>query len=227
MFGVLVNCLTVLVGGTIGVVFKRAIPRKIADGIMVGIALCVVYIGFSGALVGENPLVLIIATVLGAIVGTLLDLDEKIANLGKFVEKKFAKEGSKSTLAEGFVTTSLLFCVGAMAVVGSLNAGLMGDNEMLYTKSILDGISSIMFGSALGVGVLLSAVTILIYQGSIALLAGVIAPYLTDFAINEMTCVGSILILALGMNMLGITKIKVANYLPAVFFAPVIALFLS
>ncbi|MDY3954484.1 MAG: DUF554 domain-containing protein, partial [Anaerovoracaceae bacterium] len=126
--------------------------------------------------------------------------------------------GSESaSLAEGFVSASLLFCVGAMTIVGSLQAGLSGDNEMLFTKSTLDFISSIVFASALGIGVLLSAVFVFVFQGAIVLLAQVIAPYLNDAVVAEMTCAGSLLILALGLNMLGLTKLKVMNYMPAVF----------
>ncbi len=227
MLGVLVNTGAILLGGTLGVLFKKAIPRRIADAIMIGVALCIVYIGISGSLVGQNALILIGSMVLGAVTGTLLDIDNAISRLGGFVEKKFSAKGEETSMAQGFVTASLLFCVGAMAVVGSLNAGFAGDNEMLYTKSILDGISSIMLASALGVGVIWSAAAILVYQGSIALLAGVLAPLLSDAAINEMSCVGSLLILALGLNMLEITKIKVANYLPAVIFAPILTMLIG
>lgn len=224
MFGVLVNAVAVAIGGVAGVVFKKAIPRRIADGIMVALALCVVYLGVSGSLSGENPLIVIGAMVLGAIIGTGLDLDGKLIRFGDKLQAKFAKEGEKVSIAEGFVTASLLYCVGAMAVVGSLNAGLMGDNEMLYTKSVLDGVSAVMLGSGLGIGVVWSAGAVLLYQGIIALAAGVLAPLLTDSAIAEMTCAGSLLILGLGLNMLGITKIKVADYLPAVFIAPILAM---
>lgn len=227
MLAVLVNTLTVLVGGIIGMVFKKAIPKKIADAIMIGMALAVLYIGFSGSLAGENSLILIGSMVVGASIGTALDLDDKLKKLGDFLQAKFSKKDAQTSLAEGFVTASLLFCAGAMTVVGSLNAGLLGDYEMLYTKSTLDGIAAIMLASTLGVGVIWSAATVLLLQGAIALLAGFLAPFLTDWAIAEMTCLGSLLIVALGLNMLGITKIKVANYLPGLIVAPILTMIFS
>lgn len=220
MIGVLANTIAVLVGSTIGLLCKKGIPKKFSDAIMTGIALCTVYIGISGALKGENTIVLILSMVLGTICGTLLDLDGGLTKLGAFVEKKFSKNGGTGSIAQGFITASLLFCVGAMTIVGSLTAGLTGDNEMLFTKSVLDLISASMLSVSLGIGVMFSALFVLVFQGAIALMAGFLEPVLTTAAINEIICAGSLMILALGLNMLGITKIKVANYLPALVFAP-------
>ena len=223
MLGVLVNVATVLLGGCVGLVCKRGIPKRLTDAVMLGLGLCTVYIGIDGALAGENALVVIAAMVLGAIVGTLLDIDGAINRLGAWVECKFRRgEGEKVSLAEGFVTASLLFCVGSMTVVGSLNAGILGDNQMLFTKATLDLVSSMMLASSLGIGVLLSAGTVFVIQGGLVLLAGVIAPFMNAGAINEMTCAGSLLIVMIGTNLMGITKIKVADYLPAIVFAPLI-----
>lgn len=223
MIGVLANVLAVLAGSCIGLVCKRGIPKKVADAIMLGIGLCTMYIGISGAIKGQNQLVAIIAVVLGAAVGTLLDIDHGLTVLGDSLESRFRKPGSAgASVAEGFVTASLLFCIGAMTIVGSLNAGLIGDNQMLYTKSVLDFISSIMLSASLGIGVMFAALFVLVFQGGIVLLAGVLAPILSEVAIVEMTCVGSLLITALSLNILGITKIKVANYLPAILFTPVV-----
>ena len=130
------------------------------------------------------------------------------------------------TIAEGFVTASLLFCVGAMTIVGSLQAGLTGNNEMLFTKATLDGISSIIFSASLGIGVMLSAAFVFVFQGAIVLLAQAVEPFLSDAVIAEMTCVGSLLIVAIGLNILGITKLKVMNYMPAVFIPIVLCLFM-
>ena len=224
MIGVLVNTVAIVIGSLIGLLCKKGIPEKYSKAIMTGIALCVVLIGIDGMLKGENSLVAIVSMVLGAVLGTLLDIDAFFNRLGNNVQEKFAAKGRNSTIAEGFVTAGLLFGVGSMAIVGSLNAGISGDNEMLFTKSLLDFISAIMLSVSLGFGVMLSAGLILVYQGAIALLAGVIAPFLTESAIASMTCVGSLMIFALGLNMLEITKIKVANYLPALIFAPVITL---
>ena len=220
MLGVIVNTLTVLLGGSVGLLCKKGIPEKLRDAIMLAIGLCTIYIGISGALKGENTLVLIVSMVFGAAVGTLLDLDRLITRLGAAIERKFHRADGRVSITEGFVTASLLFCVGAMTIVGSLNAGLNGDNEMLYTKSLLDLISSCMLAVSLGVGVLFSAAFVFVFQGALVLLAQVLAPVLTDAAIAELTCAGSLLILALGLNLIGLTKFKVANYLPALLFAP-------
>lgn len=221
MLGVLVNMITVLIGGTIGNLFKKGIPQKITDALMIGLGLCTIYIGISGALKGENTLVLILSIAFGAIVGTLIDIDSLINRGANWVENKFKKDGKKVSIAEGIVTSTLLFCVGSMTVVGSLNAGLRGDNEMLYTKAMLDAVSSTVLGSTLGVGVILAAIPVVIIQGGLVLLSGLLNGVLTPTAISEMTCAGSVIIIALGLNLTGISKFKVANYIPAIFFAPV------
>ena len=228
MIGVLVNTATVIIGSLIGLLLKKGIPEKFTDAVMIGIGLCTVYIGVSGALQGENTLILIISIVIGSIIGTGIDLDQKISNLGQWVGDRFRKtEGNSHSVAEGFVTGCLFFCIGAMTVVGSLNAGLTGDNEMLFTKSLLDFIASAMLSVSLGIGVLFSAAFVFAFQGSIVLLAGFLQPILTDAAIAEITCAGSLMILALGLNIIGITKIKVANYLPAIVVAPILNWMLS
>jgi len=223
MLGVVVNTAAVIAGSLVGLLCKRGIPKKLIDAVMLGIALCTIYIGIAGTLKGQNTLVLIVSIVLGAIVGTALDIDGAISRLGSWVERKFPRSDGGTSVAQGFVTASLLFCVGSMTVVGSLNAGISGDNKMLYTKSILDLISSIMLSASLGVGVLFSALFVLVFQGALVLLSGLLAPVLTDAAVAEMTCAGSLIILAMGFNLLGLTKIKAANYLPALLFAPLIS----
>lgn len=221
MIGVLVNTLTVIVGSLIGLFFKKGIPKKISDAIMLGIGLCTIYIGISGMLEGNQTLIVIISMVLGAIVGTALELDDKINAIGNFISRRFQKKSLEQvSITEGFVTASLLFCIGAMTIVGSLNAGLTGDNKMLFTKSVLDFISSIMLSVSLGIGVLISALFVFIFQGGLVLLSTFLQPILSQGVISEITCVGSILILALGLNIIGITKIKVVNYLPSLFFIP-------
>lgn len=220
MLAVIVNMLAVLAGGTVGLLLKKGFPEKISRAVMLGIALCTLYIGISGCLQTNNVLVMILSMVFGAIVGTLLNIDGAITRLGDSISDRVRKKSGRSSLTEGFVTSSLLFCVGAMTLVGSLNAGLRGDYEMLFTKSLLDMISSCMLAVSLGAGVLLSAAFILVFQGGIVLLAQVLAPILTQAAIAEITAVGSLLIIATGLNMLGITKLKTADYLPALLFAP-------
>lgn len=223
LVGVIVNVATVLLGSFIGLFFKKGISKKYTDAVMTGIGLCTVLIGIQGMLKGENVLVAIISMVLGAIVGTALDIDKRLNQAGDFLSRKLKKENSsKINIAEGFVTASLLFCVGAMTIVGSLNSGLKGDHSMIFTKSVLDFFSSMMLSASLGIGVPFAAIFVFIFQGGIVLLAGLLEPLLSASAIAEITCVGSLMILALGLNLTGISKFKVANYLPALLFAPVV-----
>ncbi len=227
MLGVLVNVGTVLIGSLVGLFLKRGIPAKVTEALMIGIGLCTVFIGISGALEGENTLVLILSMAIGTVIGTLLDIDKQLNRLAAYVEARFKQKEGQVTVAEGFVTASLLFCVGAMTIVGSLQAGLTGDCEMLFTKATLDLVSSCVLAASLGIGVLLADIFVLVFQGGIVLLAGLVAPFLTDYAIGEMTCAGSVLIIALGLNLIGVTKIKVANYLPVIFIPPILCLFMS
>lgn len=215
MLGTIVNTLAILAGCAIGLLLKRGINEKVTDAIMKGISLCVIYIGIDGMLEGSKTLAVIIAMALGAAIGTLLDLNGKMEKLGKMIEGRISN--GVAGIAQGFVTASLIYCVGAMAVVGSLQSGLNGDHSMLYTKALLDGISAMVLTASLGAGVGLSAASVFVYQGALTLLAGLIAPVLSDAVVAEMTCVGSILIAALGLNMLGVVKLKVMDYVPAIF----------
>ena len=220
MLGVIVNTITVLIGSTLGTVFKKGLSEKITNALMIGLGLCSIYIGIDGALKGDNTLVLILSMVFGGAVGTLIDIDGLISRFGKWVESKFKKEGGKVSIAEGIVTATLLFCVGSMTIVGSLNAGIRNDNEMLFTKATLDAISSMVLASTLGFGVILSSGCVFVIEGGLVLLAGLLGGILTEPAINEMTCAGSVIIIAMGLNLTGLSKFKVANYVPAMFFAP-------
>lgn len=222
MLGVLVNSVAVILGSALGMLFKKGIPERINKTIMVGLGICTAYIGITGSLEGKNVLILITAMVLGALTGALLKIDDGVNRLGKAVEKKFRREGQSVSLAEGWVSATLLFCIGSMAVTGSLQSGLTGNHTVLYTKSALDFVAAIMLASSLGIGVMLSSVSVFVVQGAIALLAEVLAPVLGPDAVAEMTCIGSLLIVMIGTNMMGITKIKVADYLPGVIYAPVI-----
>ena len=225
MIGAIVNTLAAVVGGLLGSLLKKGIPERFADLVQKGLALCVLYIGIKGSLVGTNTLVTILSLVLGAILGELLDIDQGIERLGAWAQRKLSKGGSR--LGEGFVTASLLFCVGSMAVVGSLQSGLTGNHETIFTKSMLDFVSAIILASTLGLGVCLSGAFVLVYQGAIVLLARWAAPILSDYVVAEMSCAGSLLIVALGLNMLGIAKLKVANLLPAMFLPIILCLFMK
>lgn len=220
MISVLFNVLTVVVGSTLGLLLKKGIPSRVSSAAMAALALCTLYIGVDGALAGNNAIVAIVSMVLGTVAGTLIGIDRALERLGSFFEKALKQTGSTS-LAQGFVTASLLFCVGAMTVVGCLQAGLSGDAKLIYTKSILDLISSFMLASTLGIGVLLSAVFVFVYQGGLVLLAGLLQGFLTDTVlIGELTCVGSLMIIGLGLNILGVTKLKIADMLPSLLFVP-------
>lgn len=225
MLGTIVNTLSIIVGGLIGIIAKGKISKNINDTIMNGLALCVVYIGVSGALKGNDTIIIIISITLGGLIGEIIDIDKRLENLGEKIEKKFNKNKDNISISQGFVSATLLFCVGAMAIVGALESGLNNDYSTLYAKSVLDGITSIIFTSTLGVGVLLSAFAVFVYQGSITLMAGFLSSFLNDVAINNMTAVGSILIIGLGLNILGVTKIKISNLLPSIIIAVIISLF--
>lgn len=227
MLGTIVNSMGILAGAVIGIVLKKGIPEKLADTLMKGLGLCTLFIGLTGALKGENSMILIISMIIGTLIGEGFDLEDKLNRLGKWLENKFVgKDSEKGSFAKGFVTSSLVVCVGAMAIVGSLQSGLVGNHEILYNKAILDFVISIIFASTMGVGVAFSAGMVFIYQGAITLLAQWIAPFLTDTVINEMTCVGSVIIIGLAFNMLGMTKLKVMNYVPAVFLPIILCRFM-
>lgn len=226
MLGTIVNVLAIIAGCVTGLLFKKGIPEKMGNSIMYGMALCVMYIGISGAFKSENVLISIISIAIGAIIGELIDIDKYVSKLGQKLENKFAK-GSNSGIAKGFVTSSLLYCVGAMAIVGALQSGLTGNHETLFAKSLIDAITAVVLSASMGIGVIFSAAAVFIYQGTITLLSGVIAPLLTGTVINEMTCIGSLLIVGLSLNMLKITNLKIMNYIPAVFIPIILCLFIK
>lgn len=248
--GTLFNVFTVIVGSLVGLAFRFLLSRRprqtqpgveplgkrISDAVMKAIGLCTVMIGVSGLFSyslkdgevanGINALIVILSMAIGAVIGELINIQKWLDRFGAWVQSRFKRDDGTTSVAEGFVTASLLFCVGAMTVVGSLESGLSGNHQTLYTKSILDLISSAVFSVSMGVGVLLSAVFVLVYQGSITLAASALAPILTDDTVAHMTCVGSLLIIGLGLNLLGITKLKVANLLPAIFLPMLLCLFM-
>lgn len=221
MTGVIVNVITVIIGSCIGLLLNKGIPERVSKAAMIGLGVCTLYIGISGSLCAQNILVVIAAVVLGAITGTLLNIDGAVTKLSESVGAKLKKKDSGTSIAEGLVTATLLFCVGSMTVTGSIQAGITGDSSILITKAMLDLVSSMMLASSLGAGVLLAAVSVLVIQGGLVILSGLIAPLMSAGAVDEMTAVGSLLIIMIGTNLMGITKIKVADYLPAILFAPV------
>ena len=213
MTGAIVNALAIVAGGAVGLLFQRGIPERVSKTVMIGLGLCVLYIGISGAFACQSILIVIVAMTLGAAAGALLNIDGAIHRLGTWVEAHVHRHEGGPSLAEGFVTASLLCCVGAMAVNGSLNAGIRGDNSILLTKSMIDLVFCAMLATTLGAGVMLAGA---------AVLAGAIAPLLSEAAVADLTCAGSLLVAAIGLNQTGATKIKVADYLPALLFVPLI-----
>ena len=226
--GTIVNALGVLVGGGVGLIIHKllhkGIPQRYSDRIMQGIGLCTIYIAASSLLDGSKTLVTILSMVLGAIIGEWLDLDGKITRVGQKLEQHFG--GGEGNFVQGFLSAVLLFCVGTMAILGSLESGLQNEHTTLFAKSVMDTISACIFASTLGLGVLFSAIPLFLYQGTITLLASVIGPYLTDAVIGEMNTVGSLLLLGLSLDLLGIKHLKLMNYLPAIFLPILLCLFL-
>lgn len=232
--GVIVNGLVIVGASFAALILKKFIMKfdknnkveKISDTIMSGLALCIIYMGISGVLECQHVLICIISMVVGGLIGELIDIDKGLNSLGDKIEEKLNKgkvdvSKEKVSISQGFVSASLLFCVGAMAVVGALNSGLFGNNDTLFAKSALDGVSSFLFSLTMGIGVLLSSVAVFLYEGIIACGAFLLKGVLSTAVITEMNAVGSLLILALGINMILKANIKVANLLPAM-FVPII-----
>ena len=226
--GTIVNAVGVILGGGVGLLIHRllhkGIPQRFSDRIMQGIGLATIYIALGGLLGGSNAMITILSMVSGAVLGEWLDLDSKIGRLSQKLEAKFSGSGN-GNFAQGFMSATLLFCVGTMAILGSLDSGLRGDHATLYAKSVMDTISACIFASTLGAGVLFSAAAVVIYQGSITLLASLIGPYLTETVIAEMNVVGSLLLLGLSLDLLGIKHLKLMNYIPAMFMPIIICRF--
>lgn len=230
MIGTLINAAAVILGTLIGLLLRKGIPQRLQDTIAQGQGLCVILIGLSSAIKTADVTCCIICMVIGSLLGAWIDIEKRLNDLGKSIERRVSPNGAEGSIAKGFVTASLVFCVGAMAIVGSMDSGLRGDHSTLIAKSILDGVFAIIFTSSLGWGVGLSALAVLVYQGSIALLAMWIEPLLTTAIITEMSAVGGLLIMGIGLNMVyDKHHIPVGNMLPAIFlpmaYLPLMAIF--
>ncbi|MDO5708359.1 MAG: DUF554 domain-containing protein [Andreesenia angusta] len=214
--GNIVNFLAIAIGGILGLIFKKLIKESYSKGIMNGIGLCVVLLGIESALETEYILVLIISIVIGTLLGEIIGLEEKFNDFGQYIGNKMRKISKGDNFSEGFVTTSLIYCIGAMSILGAIQLGLVGDSSTLYAKSILDGITAIFFASTLGIGVVFSSIPVFLYQGFIVLLAKELSPFFTDTLVTELSAVGGIIIIAIGLNILELKKIKIGNMLPAI-----------
>ena len=233
--GTIVNTIAVIVGGITGMVFKNGLKQRFQDIIMQGLGLAVVFVGAAGAMSGmlkivdnglesTGSLMLVISMVLGAIIGEAINIEVRIEQFGTFLKEKVKSEDSK--FVEGFVSTSLVICVGAMAIVGSFQDGLVGDASILISKAMMDFVIVMVFASTLGIGTVFSAIPIFLYQGALTICASFLAPYFTDVVIANLSFVGSVLIFAVGTNLCFQTKIKVGNLLPAIFIPIFLALFM-
>lgn len=234
LWGTIINAIAIIAGGLLGSLLPR-ISEGMRQTVMQGLGLVITVLGISMALKSSNLLIVIISLVLGAIIGELLRIEYRLQQLGLWIEKTVQRTAimrrSKGNIAEGFVTATLVYCIGAMAILGAIDSGLRDNHDILYTKSMLDGISAIIFASTLGIGVIFSSIPVFLYQGVIALAASFI--YLLvdqtqlDAIINEVTAVGGVLIIGLGINILGLLKISVANLLPSIFIAVAVVLVMA
>ena len=220
MFAVIVNTLAIAIASLIGLCLRRGMTKNITDAVMQALGICTVLIGIQGAVSEKHVLLLIISVVIGVIIGEWGDWDGHVNRWAEKVTVACTKSGDAAGIANAFITSCLIMNVGAMVIVGSLAAGMAEDYTMLYTKSLLDFVSGIMLSAAMGIGVMGSAVFTLIFQGGIVLLAQYIAPFCSPLLIEELSHTGSLLILAIGLNMIGLTKFKVLNYVPALLVIP-------
>lgn len=225
MLGTVVNFIAIIIGGLTGVFFGKYFSDKLKETVIQGIALTVLVIGLQMALKTNNVLIVILSLVIGGVIGETIDIQARLNDLGQSLEKRLSSQGN-GQFTKAFVTTSLIYCVGAMAIVGALEDGLNANHSILFAKSALDGITAIIFASSMGIGVIFSAVPVFLYQGGIALFAGSVQGLLSEAVVIEMSAVGGILIFGIGITMLGIKEIKVGNLLPGIFLTvPLVLLF--
>src|SRR5215210_2185706 len=230
MTGTFLNIATVIIGGIIGLIFGARIPDKLKATVIAGMGLFVAAMGIQMFLKTESPLIVLGSLLIGTLLGEWWKIEDGLQNLGRFLEQRFSRtENDESNkFVRGFLTASLLFCVGPLAILGSIQDGLTGDYNLLGVKSVLDGFASIAFASTLGVGVMFSTVILLVYQGGISLLAGQLNAIVTPSMMNELTATGGVILVGLALsNLLEIKKIRVANMLPALATAPLIVWIVS
>ncbi len=228
MTGTIINTITILVGGLLGLLIGKRFSQPIQNIVMQGIGLSVLFLGGSSAIEGilesqAPPLLSILSLILGGVVGELLHLDRRIESMGDFLQSKLSKGGG--SFSKAFVTSSLLYCVGSLAILGPIKERIEGDASLIFVKSILDGVTAIIFASRLGVGVLFAAVPVFLYQGTISLSAFWLSAFMTETAIREFSIVGGVLIFAIGINLLEMAKIKIENFLPSLLIPPLYFLF--
>lgn len=211
--GTIINAIAIIVGGALGLLFRKGFPERISQTTLQVLGLFTLVVGLGMAIQGQQLIMVLISLALGAGLGEWLDIEGRLDRFGNWLERRLhVTEGSP---AKGFIYASLLFCVGSMAIVGSITDGLKGDYSILVTKAMMDGIISIPFAASMGFGVLGSALPILLYQGSLTLLASKVQSFFTPVMIRELTSVGGVIIIGIGVNILGLQKIRVGNFIPA------------
>jgi uncharacterized membrane protein YqgA involved in biofilm formation len=215
MIATFVNCATVIVGSLLGLLLHRKINDSFKHVVYVGAGMISLILGISMGLKTTQFVFMALALILGGILGEWWNVEGGILRFGEFLKKRFTKRESEKDFAGGFLTASVIFCVGAMTLVGAFKAGAEGDYQLIFTKSVMDGFMAIMLTAAMGIGVAFSAITILVYQGGITLLAGVLQPLVNELLLGELTAVGGVLVIMIGLNLLGLSKLKTANYIPA------------
>jgi len=225
MTGTIVNIIAIGIGTSIGLLFKKGISPRVKNTVMQGIGLAVLLVGLQMSLQGEQLLIVIISLALGGICGELLKIEYNLERLGMWLESKVGDNGGN--VARAFVTTSLIYCVGAMAVVGAIEDGISGNTDTLFAKAMLDGVSSIFFASTMGIGVIFSGLPVLVYQGTITLLAASLKDILNPFVINHLTSTGGLLIIGIAINILEIKKVNIGNLLPAIIIVIPLAYFMQ
>lgn len=224
--GTIANAAAIICGALAGIVLRRGLPEKWQQTIMQGVALCIVVIGLQMAFKTANIVLVVVSLVIGSIIGEYFDIEDNLQKFGSWIASKVynGKDGSfAAQLARGFISSTLIFCIGAMAVVGALQDGLKQDPTILYAKATLDGIISVILTANLGIGVAFSAFSVFIYQGCLTLLAAFLQTVMTEAVLNEITACGGVLITAIGINMLKILEIRISNQLPAIFIAWLLA----
>lgn len=223
--GTVVNCAAIIAGCAVGLILKKGFPEKWQETIMYGVALCVFLIGVEMAQKSQHFLLIIVGIVIGTIIGEILDIDGHLNQFGVWVEKIVLgnRRQTASSFGQGFISASLIFCIGAMSIIGSLEDGLSGKHEILFTKAMLDGIFSIIFGANMGAGVALSSLSVGLYQGVLTLLASWMRPFLTPDLITEISATGGVLIMSIGVVQAKLAKIRLANQIPSLFVAILLA----
>ena len=241
MVAVFINCIFIILGSVIGLLFSKKITNEMSEHIQTAAGIVTIVLGIQMALKYENIIFLTLSLIIGGVLGYIWNIDGKILSLGYFIQKIFNKKtienkneivivednSSQKNFAYAFLNSSVLFCVGAMAIVGSLKAGIEKDYSIIFTKSILDGFMAISFTAAMGIGTVFSALSVFLYQGALTLLSVFIKPYVSEYMINELTACGGAIIVMIGLNLLNLKKIKTANFLPAILCEIIFVIFAS